>query len=246
VPLTPKRWWLRRWALFGLAAAFAALVAAGCSTSGTDADLSPGFNGTTLNPPQRAADFTFTDQFGDEVSLSEHRGSVVILTFLYTYCPDVCPVVASHLTDVHELLSSRADGGDAVTIIAVSVDPERDTVERAHEYSRQYGMLDEWTYLVGGEEELSETWADYYVAPAPLVADSLDADPLDEIRDEIGDDKGAGDGSADSLAEQIAATYTVNHQTPVYLIDRDGMMRALFTLPFDPEDVVADVRTLLD
>ena len=216
----------------GPAAVIAALLLVACGTSGTDGDLLAEFRGTTLNPPQLASDFTFTDQFGDEVSLSEHRGSVVILTFLYTYCPDVCPVVASHLTDVHEALSTRADGGDAVKIIAVSVDPERDTVERAHEYSRQYGMLDEWTYLVGSEQALSETWADYYVAPAPLVADSLETDPA------------GADGSADSLVEQIAAAYTVNHQTPVYLIDRDGMMRSLFTLPFDPADVAADVRTL--
>jgi protein SCO1/2 len=240
-------WWRRREALIGLAAALAALVLAACGGSGTTGGPSPEslsgeFRGTTLNPPQRAADFTFTDQFGDEVSLSEHRGSVVILTFLYTYCPDVCPVVASHLTDVHELLASRSDGGEDVSIIAVSVDPERDTVERAHEYSRQYGMLDEWTYLVGGQEELSETWADYYVAPAPLVADSLEADPLDGE----GAGEGSSGGSVDSLAEQIAAAYTVNHQTPVYLIDRDGMIRTLFTLPFDPEDVVADVRTLID
>ena len=218
----------------GPAVAIAALAVVACGTSDTAQEPSAEFLGTTLNPPQRAADFTFTDQFGDEVSLSEHRGSVVILTFLYTYCPDVCPIVASHLTDVHELLSSRSDGGDDVSIMAVSVDPERDTVERAHEYSRQYGMLDGWAYLVGSQEDLSETWADYYVAPAPLVADSLDADPLE------------GDGSIDSFVEQIAAAYTVNHQTPIYLIDRDGMIRTLFTLPFDPEDVVADVRTLLD
>jgi len=233
-------WRWRRWALLGFAAALAALVPAACGGSGTAGDSSPEglsgeFRGTTLNPPQQASDFTFTDQFGDQVSLSEHRGSVVILTFLYTYCPDVCPVVAGHLTDVHKQLSLDQDDDEAVFIIAVSVDPERDTVERAHEYSRQYGMLDEWSYLVGSEQELSQTWGSYYVSAAPLKADSLDADPLESV-----------DGSADSLAEQITAAYTVNHQTPVYLIDRDGMIRTLFTLPFDPKDVVADVRTLLE
>ncbi len=196
------------------------------------------FRGSILNPPQRAVEFTLVDQFGDRVSLSDRRGEVVVLTFLYTYCPDICPVVASHLTEVYEQLSADTEIGGAISIVAVSVDPERDTVKRVHEYSSQYGMLQGWTYLVGSEEDLLQTWADYYVSPAHLKADQLEeSDPLEPgLLD--------GDGSADSLVDHLAAAYSVDHQAPVYLIDPEGMIRVLFTLPFSPEDVVADVRTL--
>ena len=190
----------------------------------------PQFRGTDLSEPSQVApEFSLRDQFGEPVSLSDRRGDVVILTFLYTYCPDICPVVAGHLADVYDALAQNPDTIAQVSLIAVSVDPQRDTVERAHEYSSQYGMLNTWSYLVGTEEDLAEVWADYYVSAAPT-----DGEPT---HDES--------GSTDAQVEQIAAAYTVSHQAPVYLIDRQGRMRVLFTLPFSPRDVVADVRTLL-
>ena len=91
-----------------------------------------------------------TTSSGSEVSLSERRGDVVVLTFLYTYCPDICPVVAGHLADLRDELSGEPGLMDRVSILVVSVDPERDTVDRAREYSDWYGMLDGWSYLVGG------------------------------------------------------------------------------------------------
>lgn len=224
--------WRRRWTPLGVAALFVAAALTACDSSQTAQ-----FRGTTLSAANRAADFALTDQFGEQVSLSDHGGDVVVLTFLYTYCPDICPVVASHLTEVHEALSGdgAAGGGmDGVSIVAVSVDPERDTVERAHQYSSQYGMLDGWSYLIGEESVLKGVWADYFVSPAPRGDGLLEADPRN------------ADGSSDTLFDQIVATYTVDHQAPVYLIDGEGRMRVVFTLPFSPEDVAADVRTLLD
>ena len=49
----------------------------------------------------------------------------------------------------------------------------------------------------------------------------------------------------DALARDIAVAYTVSHAGPVYLIDRAGRMRSLFTLPFGPEDLVHDMRVLM-
>jgi protein SCO1/2 len=218
--------------LLGAVAIMAAVLVAACGGS-SPAEL----RGTVLNPPQRAAEFTLVDQFGESVSLSQKRGEVVVLTFLYTYCPDICPVVASHLTEIHEQLSGDGDIADKFSIIAISVDPERDTVERAHEYSARYGMLKNWTYLVGvgNEGELAKIWAAYFVSAAPRQGDDPEPDPLLLNQD----------GSIDSLLDRIAAAYTVDHQAPVYVIDRDGMMRSLFTLPFSPEDIAADVRVLL-
>ena len=49
----------------------------------------------------------------------------------------------------------------------------------------------------------------------------------------------------DALRRDIASRYTVTHQAPVYLIDKQGRVRVLHTLPIDPGDVVADIRALL-
>ncbi len=207
------------------------LILAGCSTGGGDAE----FSGTVIEDRREAQDFRLTDQFGRPVSLGQlNEDRVVVLTFLYTYCPDICPIVAHHVKAVHERLGD--DAGE-VSIVVVSVDPERDTVERALEYSEAWGMAENWGYLVGSEEELSPVWEAYYVVAAVdeegRVADVPEEWKVDRVR------------GVDALSRDIASRYTVAHQAPMYLIDRQGRVRVLHTLPIEPEEVVGDVRALL-
>ena len=203
----------------------------GCSTGGGGTELA----GTVIEDRREAQDFRLTDQFGDSVSLGQlNEGKVVVLTFLYTYCPDICPIVAHHVKAVSEALG---DDADEVSIVVVSVDPERDTVERALEYSQVWGMAETWSYLVGSEEELSPVWEANYVVAAvdeeARVADVPEERRVDRVR------------GVDALSRDIASRYTVTHQAPVYLIDRQGRVRVLHTLPIEPEDVAGDVRRLL-
>ena len=153
-----------------------------------------------------------------EVSLARqlNEDRVVVLTFLYTYCPDICPIVAHHVKAVSEGLG---DDAAEVSIVVVSVDPERDTVERALEYSDVWGMVENWVYLVGNEEELSPVWEAYYVVAAVdeegRVADVPEEWKVDRVR------------GVDALSRDIASRYTVTHQAPVYLIDKQGRVRVL-------------------
>lgn len=203
----------------------------GCSTGGEDVS----FSGTVIEDRREASSFRLTDHFGNAASLDQYsEGKVVVLTFLYTYCPDICPIVAHHVKGVYQRL-----GDDAVdvSIVVVSVDPERDTVERAREYSDAWGMAENWAYLVGSEDELSPVWESYYVVAA------VDEEArVGEVPEERKVDRVRG---VDALRRDIASRYTVTHHAPVYLIDRQGRVRVLHTLPIDPADVVTDIRALL-
>ena len=181
-----------------------------------------------------APNFELTDQFGRGHSLAEHSGDVVLLTFLYTHCPDICPVVADHLRIVHGLL---ADQTGEVSIIVVSVDPERDTVEAALSYSERWQMNDNWSYLVSAEKELRSVWDAYFVDPIVMDADGDGTAEANE---------NGGLSGVDVLYEGAELRYTVNHSAPVYLIDRTGVLRVLFTLPMDPADIAHDVEVLLN
>lgn len=185
---------------------------------------------------QQAPAFELTDQFGQSASLAGYDGDVVLLTFLYTYCPDVCPAVTGHLRTTHELL-----GGDAeqVDFVAISLDPERDTVERAREYSEDWRMLDKWAFLVGGREQLASIWKSYYVDP--LQAEWTRGEPTASPRT-----AGQTQSGVDALRREIATRYEVFHSTPVYLIDRDRRIRVIFTPPLDPESLAHDIRLLLE
>jgi len=128
----------------------AALVLAACAP----APLA----GTELGATD-APDFTLTDGVsGRAVTLSAHRGQVVALTFLYTTCPDVCPLTATRFRAAQAELQGDAS---RVTFIAVSVDPDRDTPKAVQDFSTAHGLAANWYYLVGGRAQLSPVWAAY-------------------------------------------------------------------------------------
>jgi len=192
--------------------------------------------GTVLDPTQPAPSFELRDQLNRQVSLADFEADVVLVSFLYTYCHDVCPAATANLKKSHELLG---DDASRVDFVAITVDPERDTVERAHEYSKSWGLLDKWSFLVGAEKTLRPIWKGYYLDPAQIdwETDEPPADPSAA---------GPSQSGLDALRRQIATKYEVVHSAPVYLLDRERRMRVLFTPPLDPGAIVHDIRLLLE
>jgi protein SCO1/2 len=133
--------------MFAASLIVAASVLVGCAPSGSS------FRGTEYEAPVLVADFILTDHQGLPFKLSDHDGAIVLLFFGYTHCPDVCPVTLSTWTEVERLL---ADDAGQVRFVFVTVDPERDSLERlrAHMaiFSRQF------IGLGGGIEELEPVY----------------------------------------------------------------------------------------
>ena len=73
------------------------LAAAGCGGGASGGDDPGRFRGLVLEDRPVAANFRLRDQDGRPVSLADQRGRWVLMTFLYTWCPDVCPVIAGNL-----------------------------------------------------------------------------------------------------------------------------------------------------
>lgn len=135
------------------ALALAALLIAGCAA--------PTLVGTQITPTA-APDFTLTDGItGKPVTLSAQRGSVVVLSFLYTHCPDVCPLTAEEFRTAQQKLS--ASERDATLFVAVSVDPQQDTPEAVQAFARDHGLVKNFVFLVGGAAQLQAIWSAYGV-----------------------------------------------------------------------------------
>ena len=118
------------------------MLFAGCTSENQVVDLE--FNGTEYREPLGVADFTLTDQNGNDVSLSDFEGKVVVVMFTYTACPDVCLAVENNMAYIQSKLD---DNGieDNVAILSISIDPARDTVEKLSEYTTQMGF--DWPHL---------------------------------------------------------------------------------------------------
>ena len=209
-----------------LIAAALSLLLVGCGLGEQQTE----FNGTVLKGTDPSPQFSLTNHVGQPVSLDSLQGRVVVLTFLYTYCPDVCPIITTQLRDVQQEL---ADDSSRVEFVAISVDPERDTVEAAQEYLDRWKLANEWQYLVGDRETLAPVWQSYFVDP--YAEDPGGETPTPEPR-----------GAVDALSAAIAERYLVIHSAPVFLIDSEGRRRVVFTSPLEPVEIVQDIRTLLE
>ena len=202
------------------------------------------FYGTELDPPQSAADFSLQSHQGDTFRMADQRGKVVVLTFLYTSCTDVCPFVGVKLKRATEELG---DDADRVAVVAVSTDPERDSLERVRRYSQSLGMNGKWDYLIGSMEQLEQVWGDYYVA-APLVEETGEESVSKELLREYGLFKGLDMElieEAMEVLEDFGGGYDVQHSTPIWLIDPQGRLRVKLGMDVGPLELVHDIRLLL-
>ena len=143
---------LNRRGLWAVLAAAVLLVGAVVVWSAINGRLpfgAPAFHGTVIQSPDVVADFTLTSSTGDQLSLSDLRGKVVLLYFGYTFCPDACPTTLNELKKVPPALGDRAD---EVQVVMVTVDPQRDTPEVLREYLAYFDPS--FLGLTGTEEEV--------------------------------------------------------------------------------------------
>lgn len=109
-----------------------------------------------------APGFTLTNQEGLSVRLAELRGKPVLLSFVYTTCPDVCPLITADMVRIQGLLKAR--GGPEAFFLSVTTDPEVDRPAVMRAYAERHGAdLASWAFLTGAPEEMQAIWNAYGV-----------------------------------------------------------------------------------
>jgi protein SCO1/2 len=109
-----------------------------------------------LNPPAPAPAIALRNYLGQPVNLDSYRGKAVLVTFLYTNCPDICPLITSNLRVAQNLMGPKV--ADKVQIIAVSVDPKGDTKKAVASFLARHEMTGRMQYLIGSARELAQVW----------------------------------------------------------------------------------------
>jgi protein SCO1 len=116
-----------------------------------------GFAGLALSPRKPAPSFGgLRNYLGETVRLAAYRGKVVLVTFLYTHCPDVCPLITAELHNTLARLGPQRRR--QVQVVAVSVDPHGDTRETVAAFVNDHDMTGRMKYLIGDAEELGAVW----------------------------------------------------------------------------------------
>jgi protein SCO1 len=121
---------------------------------------SASFEGAVATPPKPAPPTVLDDHLGHQVSLAQDRGKVVLLTFLYTHCPDVCPLITANL---HSTLGKLGANASKVRVVAVSVDPRGDTRKSVTAFLKVHEMTGRMEYLLGSASKLGAVWKEWNV-----------------------------------------------------------------------------------
>lgn len=141
-----------------------ALTCLGCGSthkaaSPVQSDTTPSQygDGYLLKPPIAAPSFALADQTGTRLGAQDERGHWTIVTFMYTHCPDVCPLIANTLRTAMTRLPD-------LRVLAISVDPKNDTPSAVRTFLRAHRLAPAFHFLTGTRAELSPVWARYNVA----------------------------------------------------------------------------------
>ncbi|HUQ17063.1 MAG TPA: SCO family protein [Candidatus Saccharimonadales bacterium] len=141
-------------ALFFLAVACSPTAATPTALVGTDLGLTA------------APDFILTDGIsGRAIRLADQQGKLVALTFLYTRCPDVCPLTAETIRQAQKQLG--AADADQVLFVAVTVDPDHDTPDAVQAFAAAHGLERNFAYLIGPGSSLRAVWSAYGIRVVP-------------------------------------------------------------------------------
>src|SRR5437879_6306863 len=102
-------------------------------------------------------DFKLTDQDGKTFKFNAAHGKLVLITFIFTTCPDVCPLLTAKFVAVQRAL--EAEKNKNYLLLSITTDPERDTPAALKDYARRFNAdLKRWSFLTGTRSELAKVW----------------------------------------------------------------------------------------
>lgn len=101
-----------------------------------------------FQPINKAApDFTLQDAAGRSVSLADFHSKVVVLHFIYTNCPDVCPLHAERIAEIQKLVN-LSPMKQLVEFVTITTDPKRDRGDVLKSYGQAHGLDPvNWVFL---------------------------------------------------------------------------------------------------
>jgi protein SCO1/2 len=127
-----------------------------------------------LDKPRIFSDFELKDHRGEVFNLDRMKGIWTIVFFGFTHCPDICPTTLAMLNETYSKLKDSEK--ELLQVVMISLDPERDTVEKLAEYVPYFNP--EFTGVTGNKHLIRRLTAELNVAynQVPLSGDDYTVD----------------------------------------------------------------------
>ena len=150
----------RQFAQIFLASALSVLAAYGTAGGGHDHQHTGAGEGWL---PRKAPSFRLIDQNGKGFHLEDMKGKAALITFLYTNCTTVCPILMTKFLGIQKAVGNRM--GRDLRFVTITVDPERDTPQALRRFAAKWKVgAPGWTLLTGSPEEIAKVAKAYGVA----------------------------------------------------------------------------------
>lgn len=114
---------------------------------------------TTDTVWHKTANLTLQNQLGNQVSLDDIKGKIIVADFFFTHCPSICPTLTRSMKKLQESLKLK-DGRmrvdtPFVQFLSFTVDPERDSAAALKKYADRFGVNhDTWWLLTGPKKAI--------------------------------------------------------------------------------------------
>jgi protein SCO1/2 len=150
------------------------------------------------------------DENGQTFDLNQTRGKIVVLSLIYTHCLDICPLTTAKMKQIQQGVQS-ARLSNQVQLVTFTVDPVRDSPEVLKRFASAYDFdPSNWVFLTGSSDQIDilikglnlYVQRVYYINDTPVPETELPQPATDN-------------------------PYLVNHTDRMFLIDRQGKVRAL-------------------
>ena len=175
---------------------------------------------SACNKPETIIDlssssFNLTNTDSVQVAFPDnYKGEISVISFIYTHCPDVCPIITANMRNIQSELQDTSN----VEFIEITFDPQRDTPSVLKKYKETYRLNDQFQLLTADTSTINSLLDKMNILAQKTQIDSL---------------------------KQNSSNYFMRHSNTIYLMDKQGRIRAEYMASrVPPEHVVEDLQKL--
>jgi protein SCO1/2 len=175
---------------------------------------------SACNKPETIIDlssssFNLTNTDSAQVAFPDnYKGEISVISFIYTHCPDVCPIITANMRNIQSELQDTNN----VEFIEITFDPQRDTPSVLKKYKETYRLNDQFQLLTADTSTINSLLDKMNILAQKTQIDSL---------------------------KQNSSNYFMRHSNTIYLMDKQGRIRAEYMASrVPPEHVVEDLQKL--
>lgn len=164
--------------------------------------------------------YVLVDQNGKKRKLDEFKGKVLVVGYIYTHCPDICPLITDNMRKIYKEVYNKG-WSDKVVFLSISFDPRRDKPGVLKNYAKVYGLdtVKNWFFLTGESKTIDSLMKDLSIV--------VEIGPM-------------------GISESGDTTYFIVHTDRIHIVDKKGRIVKYFKgSEVNTEDAIKTIRRVL-